>query len=32
MDYSGDIALENHIIGFDAMKQPFDNVENVGFV
>ena len=32
MDYSGYIALENQIIGFDVMKQPFDNVENVGFV
>jgi hypothetical protein len=26
MDYSGYIALENHFIGLDAMKQPFDNV------
>jgi hypothetical protein len=32
MDYAGYIALENHIIGFDVMKQPFDNVINKGFV
>ena len=32
MDYSEYIALENHIIGFDVMKQPFDNVEDKEFV